>query len=82
MLFTKTHYLTNCARTSPHILRHLRCLSLSHNTQSNVGDKVSNPDPSTASSINDFKVLDIKGTVVDLSRYTGYVTYIVNVASE
>ena len=35
----------------------------------------------TASTIFDFKVKDIDGNTVNLSKYKGKVTYIVNVAS-
>lgn len=41
-----------------------------------------NPDPATASSILEFNALDINGEKVELSKYKGYVTYIVNVASQ
>jgi len=44
--------------------------------------ELQNPDPKTAESIFDFQVLDIDGQVVQLSKYKGFVTYIVNVASE
>ena len=39
-------------------------------------------DPKSASSIFDFQALSIDGEVVELSKYKGYVTYIVNVASK
>ena len=42
----------------------------------------SNPDPATATSIFDFHALSIDGEDVDLSKYKGFVTYIVNVASQ
>lgn len=43
----------------------------------------SNPQsPEKASSIYDFSALDIDGNIVNLSKYNGLVTYIVNVASE
>lgn len=41
-----------------------------------------NPDPSTATSIFEFSALDIDGEVVQLSKYKGFVTMIVNVASK
>ena len=42
-----------------------------------------NPEsPEKASSIYDFSVLDIDGNTVNLSKYRGLVTYIVNVASQ
>jgi len=41
-----------------------------------------NPDPATATSIFEFHALDIDGQNVDLSKYKGFVTYIVNVASK
>jgi len=44
--------------------------------------ELQNPDPATAKSILEFQVLSIDGEVVELSKYQGYVTYIVNVASE
>ena len=43
--------------------------------------ELKNPDPKTATSIFDFKVLDIDGNEVSMCIYKGYVTYIVNVAS-
>ena len=42
---------------------------------------LSNPDPNSASSIHEFNALDIDGNAVSLSKYKGFVTYIVNVAS-
>lgn len=41
-----------------------------------------NPDPKTATSILGFEALDIDGNVVQLNKYKGFVTYIVNVASK
>ena len=41
-----------------------------------------NPDPKTATSIFEFQALSIDGEVVELSKYKGFVTYIVNVASK
>ena len=42
-----------------------------------------NPEsPEKANSIYDFSALDIDGNTVNLSKYRGLVTYIVNVASE
>lgn len=41
-----------------------------------------NPDPLKANSIFEFEALNIDGEVVPLSKYKGYVTYIVNVASQ
>ena len=41
-----------------------------------------NPDPDTATSIFDFHAQSIDGEDVDLSKYKGFVTYIVNVASK
>ena len=39
-------------------------------------------DPTKAVSIFEFSALDIDGNVVNLSKYDGQVTYIVNVASK
>lgn len=44
--------------------------------------ELQNPDPATAKSIFEFQALSIDGEVVELSKYEGCVTYIVNVASE
>ena len=41
-----------------------------------------NPDPKEARSILEFHALDIDGNDVPLSKYEGYVTYIVNLASQ
>lgn len=41
-----------------------------------------NPDPKQAKSILEFKAVDIDGNDVALSKYEGFVTYIVNVASQ
>jgi len=41
-----------------------------------------NPDPKAARSILEFHALDIDGNDVALSKYEGYVTYIVNLASQ
>ena len=44
---------------------------------------INNPEsPEKANSIYDFSALDINGNTVNLSKYHGLVTYIVNVASE
>ena len=50
-------------------------------------DKVNLPDqnpthPENAKSIFEFSVLDIDGNLVKMSKYKGFVSYIVNVASE
>lgn len=41
-----------------------------------------NPDPKQANSILEFHAVDIDGNDVALSKYEGYVTYIVNLASQ
>ncbi len=41
-----------------------------------------NPDPKSATSIFEFKAQDIDGNEVSLSKYEGYVTFIVNLASK
>jgi glutathione peroxidase-family protein len=44
--------------------------------------ELQNPDPATAKSIFEFQALSIDGEVVSLSKYEGFVTYIVNIASQ
>ena len=45
--------------------------------------ELKNPDdPKSANSIFEFQALSIDGEVVELSKYKGFVTYIVNVASK
>ena len=39
-------------------------------------------NPENAKSIYDFSVLDIDGNLVKMSKYKGFVSYIVNVASQ
>lgn len=47
----------------------------------NIADE--NPtNPTDAQSIYDFSVLDIDGNLCHLSKYKGFVTYIVNVATQ
>lgn len=41
-----------------------------------------NPDPKKATSIFEFQALSIDEEVIELSKYKGFVTYIVNVASK
>ena len=41
-----------------------------------------NPDPKEAKSILEFHAVDIDGKDVALSKYEGFVTYIVNLASQ
>lgn len=41
-----------------------------------------NPDPKEAKTILEFNVQDIDGNEVELSKYKGYVTFIVNLASK
>ena len=48
---------------------------------SNLSD-INPQSPEKARSIHDFSALDIDGNVVNLSKYRGFVTYIVNVASQ
>lgn len=47
-----------------------------------MAEALGNPDPDNASSIFKFQALNIDGDVVKLSKYEGFVTYIVNVASK
>ena len=48
-----------------------------------VNMKKENPSiPEDAKSIFDFTVVDINDSTILMSKYTGFVTYIVNVASE
>ena len=56
-------------------------------SSSGVGSHVNlldvNPkEPTAASSIFDFAALDIDGNITHLSKYSGFVTFIVNVASK
>ena len=41
-----------------------------------------NPDPKEAKAIFDFNADDIDGNNVELSKYNGFVTFIVNLASK
>ena len=48
-----------------------------------LGSKMAeNPDPKQATSILKFHALDIDGNDVALSKYEGFVTFIVNLASQ
>ena len=57
--------------------------SLAAKERENVNLEEINPaNPKNAHSILEFSALDIDGNLVNLSKYKGFVTYIVNVASQ
>lgn len=47
-----------------------------------AAEELKNPDPAQATTIFEFQAYNIDGEMVELSKYKGYVTYIVNVASK
>ena len=72
------YFLFYCCR----LINTLPCQKLSTSGYHQKQD-INNPEsPEKASSIYDFSALDIDGNTVNLSKYRGLVTYIVNVASE
>ena len=78
MLFRSRQVLQGATK---HLSRSFSSLLLS--TTSFQYQKQDNPaSPEKANSIFDFSALDIDGNTVNLSKYNGLVTYIVNVASE